>query len=178
MRLLALAALLVLPSCGGGGTTTRCAGEAQGRVNGTFSVCNELEQRYLQNLDEFVLTAAYTELPTSFVMAAEWQLDGEPRARQYDQDSANVECKITVKKGTPSWLARKGAGVPSSGTCALTLAEVEANPQDGNIITYQVKGSMTARLEAEPGTGSMEIVNFSMDFCQGDAAFCPPPPVP
>lgn len=175
MRLKALAAVLVLSACGGGANTTRCTGEVQGRVNGTFSVCNELEQRYLQNLDQFVLTGAYTELPTSFVMAAEWEIEGEPDDRQYNQDSANVECKITVKKGTPSWLARKGSGVPSSGTCSLTIAEVVANPQDGNIITYKVRGSMTARLEAEPGTGSTEVVNLSMDFCQGDAVFCPAP---
>lgn len=181
LRLLLLAAVpvvAVLAACGSGTGVAQCSGEVQGKVNGTFSVCNELDQRYLQNLNEFSLTARFTELPTSFVLNAEWQLRGEPDDRDYTQDLPNVECKISVRKGTPEWLARKGAGLPASGTCGLTLAAVEANPQDGNVITYKSRGTMTARLEGVPGTGATEVVTLQMSFCQGDAAFCPPPPTP
>ena len=174
-RLLAPAMVLALAACSGTSSTTRCGGAVQGKITGTFSVCNTLEQFYRQNLDEYVFSASYTELPSSFVMVTEWEIKGEPSERTYSQDTMTAECKVSVKKGTPGWLARKGSGVPTSGTCQLVFAELEeVTPQEGNLINYKVRGSLAARLEPETGTGSTEVVQLQMDFCQGDAAFCPP----
>lgn len=175
MRALALTVVLMLTACGGGSTTRLCAGTVMGKLMGTFSVCNDFDQRYRANLNTWALTGAYTELPTSFVWSTEWSVKGEPKVGTYNQDSANAECKVTMSKGTPTWLARKGSGVPASGTCQLTLSDITANPQDGNLITYKVKGNISARLEAQPGTGATETVDVSMDFCEGDAALCPAP---
>ena len=69
-----------------------------------------------------------------------------------------------MKKGALSWVARKGAGVPTSGTCGLTFTEVTAHDPMGNVTTYHVKGTVSGHLDAEPGTGSTGTVDVSMDF--------------
>ncbi|MBL8958147.1 MAG: hypothetical protein JNK82_45665 [Myxococcaceae bacterium] len=162
-------------SCSAGSNTvTVCSGTVQGKLMGTFSVCNELDQRYRANLDTWAFTANYTELPTVFTWSTDWEIKGEPRPRQFSQEQPDTKCNITMKKGSQTWVARHGAGVPASGTCQLTLDVVNEIEVSGNVTTYKVKGSVTALLEAVPGTGASDTVNVSLALCQGDAELCPP----
>lgn len=175
----ALLAVALLAGCGGSSTSTTCDGTVMGALMGTFSTCNDFDQRYRANLDTYSFTAGYTELPTSFTWTTAWEVKGEPKTKSYlftgdpDNDTAGISCNVTMKKSGKSWLARTGAGVPGAGTCSLTLNEVTANDPIGNVTTYQVRGTVAAHLEAEPGTGSTGTVDVTMDFCTGDAVMCP-----
>src|SRR5262245_47628899 len=118
MRKLALLAALFASACGSTTSVTLCNGTVMGKLTGTFSTCNEFDQRYRANLNTWALNAAYTELPTAFTLSTEWEIKGEPRTtspmRKYDQDTADLKCNVTMKKGAPTWVARTGAGVPTS----------------------------------------------------------------
>ncbi len=179
MRQLVFFAAISLAACGGSTTVTLCNGTAMGKLMGTFSVCNELDQRYRANLDNWELTAAYNELPTSFTWTTAWTVKGAPDAkklpRQYNQDQADTECNVTMKKGALTWVARHGAGVPASGTCQLTLSDVTQIEVMGNVTTYKIKGNISALLEAEPGSGATDTVTVTLDLCQGDSTLCVPP---
>jgi len=177
--LLGLALALALAGCGGTTTVSQCSGTVMGKLMGTFSVCNELDQRYRQNLDTWAVTAVYNELPTVFTWSTEWEIKGEPRVttpmKLYNERTPNLKCNVTVKKGAQTWVARSGAGVVASGTCQLDVTDVTELEALGNVKTYKVKGGITALLEAEPGTGATETVSVQMTLCQGDGALCPPP---
>jgi hypothetical protein len=171
----ALAAVVLLSACGPAGATSTCDGMVAGMLMGSFSVCNTLDQLYRQNLDTYTFTGDYTELPTNFTWATEWELKGEPKTTgAYTEMTRDIKCNITMKKGKPTWVARYGGGVPVSGTCQLLFTDVTADPQDGNTITYKVKGTVSGHLEAEPNSGSTGAVDVTMDFCNGDAKYCPP----
>lgn len=165
MRSLALAVLVLASACGGSSTpTTTCAGTVMGSLKGSFSVCNAFDNIYRQNLDNFVFSAAYTELPTSFVFSTEWTIKDTPQTGTFNQDTRDVDCSISMKKGALTWLGRKGSGVPTSGTCALKLDSVEVRDAMGNATTYKVKGSVSGHLDAEPTSGAMGTVDVTMDF--------------
>jgi hypothetical protein len=170
------AALVVcaVSACSGAAVVDTCAGTVANAITGTFSVCNDFDQRYRANLDTWSFTADYTELPTSFTWSTSWEVKGEPKVATFDQDTPSIKCDVTVAKSNKTWLARKGAGVPSSGDCSLNLTAVTANEAMGNVTTYSVKGHLTAHLEAEAGTGSTGMVTVELDLCNGDSTFCPP----
>jgi hypothetical protein len=164
MRPLVLAVAFVSAGCGTPERARDCMGTVSGTLMGTFSVCNGYDALYRANTNTFVFDMSYTELPTAFTLESHWELKGEPTAMSYDQDTRDIDCNVTVKKGAQVWLARKGAGVPTSGSCRLTFVDVASLGPMGNITEYVLKGSLAAHLDASPGTGSMGTIDVSMDF--------------
>ncbi|MBK7865036.1 MAG: hypothetical protein IPJ65_41840 [Archangiaceae bacterium] len=167
--------------CGGSNTTSTCTGAVMGALTGTFSVCNDFDERYRANLDTWSFTAAYTELPTSFTWSTEWEPKGEPKATTYlfsgdpNRDTKNLSCDVTLEKAGKKWVARNGAGTVSSGDCSMTVSSVETLEENGNVTTYKVQGDVTAHLEAVPGTGSTGAITFTLAWCKGDVVMCPQP---
>jgi len=168
------AVVVLLCACGGGSSTFTCDGMVQGELMGSFSVCNTFDQLYRQNLDTWSVTGDYTELPSAFTWSTDWEVKGEPKVTGYNQATRDIKCNITMKKGKLTWVAAVGGGVPASGTCQLDVVDVTPNPQEGNVITYQARGTVLGHLEAAPNTGSTGTVDVTMTFCNGDSKMCPP----
>jgi hypothetical protein len=167
-------AFLLLLSCGTPGPHADCHGTVSGQVKGSFSVCNDYDNLYLQNMDAFNFSADYTELPTVFTFSTAWTIPQEPVAKTYTDNTMGIDCTITVQKGKQTWKAHQGAGSVASGNCVLdftVLADGGVNDagvvslgMQGNTEAFKLSGELRGHLEAVPNTGSTGTVDVTMDF--------------
>jgi hypothetical protein len=163
--MLGAVAVLILTACGGSSLPTAvCKGTVSGQVKGTFSVCDDYDNLYLQNMDAFNFSADYTELPTSFVFSTAWTVPGAPKQMTYNQDTMGIECTITVSQGKLTWVGQHGGGSVSSGSCSLNLSLTAGLGAMGNTEAYHLKGTLSGTLDADPTSGATGTVDLSMDF--------------
>ena len=163
-----LAAVVLCLGCGTSTPTATCKGTLTGAIMGTFSVCDDYDNLYLQNMDQFSFSADYTELPTSFTLSTAWTIPGEPMKTAYNQATMGIACNIDVKKGDLEWNAVSGNGGVTLGSCGLDFTVPDGGVDSlgvmGNTEQFHLHGRLTGSLLAVPDTAAMDTVNVTMDF--------------
>jgi hypothetical protein len=161
---------VVFLACGGSGTpTATCHGTLDGSLKGTFSACDAYDNLYLMNMNQFSLSADYTELPTSFTLSTSFTIPGEPAPNTvYTEQTMGIACALDVKKGELAWQTRAGNGGVTLGTCRLDFTVPDAGVTSlgvtGNTEQFHLHGRVSGSLLAVPDTSAMGNVNVTMDF--------------